>query len=70
MNQDVIGKRFYAPIFENVEGVSELIIQVCLLLAPTTNPTDPLLVWTDKAAVSKTQIATFATNRVFVYNIT
>lgn len=70
INQDVIGKRFYAPIFENVEGVSELIIQVCLLPAPTTNPTDPLLVWTDKAAVSKTQIATFATNRVFVYNIT
>lgn len=70
INQDVIGKRFYAPIFENVEGVSELIVQVCLLSAPTTNPTDPLLVWTDRAAVSKTEIATFATNRVFVYDIT
>lgn len=70
INQDVIGKRFYAPVFENVEGVAELIVQVCLLSAPTTNPLDPLLVWTDRAAVSKTQIATFATNRVFVYDIT
>lgn len=70
INQDVIGKRFYAPVFENVEGISELIIQVCLLPAPTTDPLDPLLVWTDRATVSKTEIATFATNRVFVYDIT
>lgn len=70
INQDVIGKRFYAPIFENVEGIAELIIQVCALPTPTTNPDDPLLVWSDKTAISRTQIATFATNRVFVYNIT
>lgn len=70
INQDVIGKRFYAPIFENVEGISELTVQVCALSSPTTNPDDPLLVWSDKTPISRTQIATFATNRVFVYNIT
>lgn len=70
INQDVIGKRFYAPIFENVTGIGELIVEVCVLPTPITDPLDPSLVWVSKASISRTQIATFATNRVFVYDIT
>ncbi len=70
INQDVIGKRFYAPIYENVSGIDSLDVEVYLYTSPLDPSTIPDSDWKPKDTVGRLQIATFGVERVLPIDVT
>lgn len=70
INQDVIGKRFYSPIFENISGLENLSIQVHLNSSALDPSTIAEIDWIPRETVDRTQIATFGFNRVLAQDVT
>ena len=66
IGQDVIGKRFFAPIYENVEGIEYMNIEVNLDTVIKDPNTIPEVDWVPSQAVGRTEIALFAVDRVLV----
>jgi uncharacterized phage protein gp47/JayE len=72
INEDLIGKRFYAPIFEQVEGILTLNVEV--YLTPSENPIPPSEEynpdeWSSRLSVGREEIATFGTERVITIDL-
>jgi len=68
INQDVIAKRFYGIIYNTVEGIDELDVQVYLDTDPNLDPlTIGAGLWQDTWPVDRKEISSFATDR---FNIT
>lgn len=62
INQDVIGKRFYGTIFDNVAGIDDLEVQVHLSINESLN-INSISDWRDTWVVGRTEISTYGNDR-------
>lgn len=67
IGEDIIPKRFYKAVYDNVTGIGDLTIEVALDLDPAKAVDDPTLMYSeDPQSVDILDIATFAENRMDV----
>lgn len=69
INEDIIGKRFYRSVYDVVDRVDELDIQVYVSNDPNED-INTIVGWSDRISIGRTEISTFAVDRVLVTDVT